>query len=85
MAWSPSSRRAAVSEPSVHVAALRRVMSPDEVKEQVVKNISSELSQINERIALRAVCNFFRADVELGKKLAESIGVDLSPYVQHME
>jgi catalase len=58
---------------------------PDEVKEQVVKNISSELSQINERIALRAVCNFFRADVELGKKLAESIGVDLTPYLQHME
>jgi catalase len=57
----------------------------DEVKEQVVKNISSELSQINERIALRAVCNFFRADVALGKKLAESIGVDLTPYLQHME
>ncbi|MFI8688634.1 catalase [Rossellomorea sp. NPDC077527] len=57
---------------------------PDEVKEQVVKNISAELSTIDERIALRAICNFFRADEELGKRLADRIGMDLSPYLQHM-
>ncbi|MGM0754306.1 MAG: catalase [Bacillota bacterium] len=58
---------------------------PEEVKKQVVKNISSELSGINERIALRAVCNFFRADEGLGKELAKSIGVDLTPYLQHVK
>ncbi|MEW4224300.1 catalase [Rossellomorea marisflavi] len=57
---------------------------PDEVKAQVVKNISSELSGIDTRIALRAVCNFFRADVELGKELSKEIGVDLTPYLQHL-
>lgn len=57
---------------------------PDEVKAQVVKNISSELSGIDTRIALRAVCNFFRADAELGKELSKEIGVDLTPYLQHM-
>lgn len=58
---------------------------PDEVKAQVVKNISNELAGIDTRIALRAVCNFFRADVELGKELSKEIGVDLTPYLQHMQ
>ncbi|WP_064092807.1 catalase [Rossellomorea aquimaris] len=57
----------------------------DEVKGQIIKNISGELSTINEKIALRAICNFYQADEELGKALAEKIGVDLAPYLQHLQ
>jgi catalase len=55
-----------------------------EVKAQLVKNLTGELSAVSERIALRAICNFYRADEKLGEKLAEGVAVDLTPYLQHV-
>ncbi|MCR8658890.1 catalase [Paenibacillus endoradicis] len=50
----------------------------------LLANLINDLSQVNEDIQLRAVCNFFRADVTLGQKLAAGLNVDISNFIpQH--
>ncbi|WP_272898767.1 catalase [Paenibacillus sp. MMS18-CY102] len=50
---------------------------PEDEQEWLVRNLIGELQQTPEQTQLRAVCNFFRADAELGAKLATALGVDL--------
>lgn len=62
-------------------AGERYLSLPLEQRNNLVKNLIGELKQVNEDIQLRAVCNFFRANVELGSKLSEGLGVDIRKYV----
>ncbi|MFA9456408.1 catalase-related domain-containing protein [Halalkalibacter sp. AB-rgal2] len=52
-----------------------------EQQDTLVTNVVSELSQVEERTRLIAICNFYRADEQLGHNLADRLGVDISPYV----
>ncbi|GGG74003.1 catalase [Paenibacillus radicis (ex Gao et al. 2016)] len=52
-----------------------------ELRSNLVNNLIGDLSQTSEDIQLRAVCNFFRANVELGTRLSEGLGVDIRKYV----
>jgi Catalase len=57
-------------------------LSPEQ-RDNLVSNLVNDLKQTNENIQLRAVCNFFRAHVELGIRLSKGLGVDISGYMQH--
>ncbi|MCK0472444.1 catalase-related domain-containing protein [Halalkalibacter sp. APA_J-10(15)] len=52
-----------------------------EQQDILVTNVVSELSQVEERTRLIAICNFYRADEQLGQNLADRLDVDISPYV----
>ncbi|AWB46370.1 catalase [Paenibacillus sp. CAA11] len=52
-----------------------------EEKAHLIANLVNDLSQTNEQIQLRAICNFFRADAEYGMRLAQALGVDISGFV----
>jgi len=56
----------------------------DEEQEAVIKNLTNDLKQVREDIVLRAICNFYRADETLGMRLANQLGVNLQPYLQHL-
>jgi catalase len=49
-----------------------------------VKNVTNDLKSVAEQTQLLALCNFYRADESLGKRLAENLGLDLTPYLQHI-
>ncbi len=53
-------------------------------QEAVLNNLSADLKHVSERTMLLAVCNFFRADRDLGERLADRMKVDLTPYLKHM-
>ncbi|WP_026688518.1 catalase [Alteribacter aurantiacus] len=53
-----------------------------EEQEATIKNIVNDLGDVAEETVLRAVCNFYRADEELGKTLAEKLEVDITPYLE---
>jgi catalase len=55
-----------------------------EEQETLVKNLSNDLKNVAEETVLRAVCNFYRADENLGKRIANNLKVDLTPYLQHL-
>lgn len=50
-------------------------------KDHLIANLVADLSQTPEQIQLRAICNFFRADVEYGMRLAQGLGVDISGFM----
>lgn len=50
-------------------------------KDNLLRNLIADLSQVKQDIQLRAVCNFYRADAEYGARLAEGLGVDLSGFI----
>jgi catalase len=52
-------------------------------KEQnnLIANLKNDLSAVDEKTKLLAICNFYRADKEYGERLAEALGVDIQPYV----
>lgn len=55
-----------------------------EEQANLLANLIGDLSQVNEDIQLRAVCNFYRADATLGQKLSEGLNVDISKFIpQH--
>ncbi|MBB6733158.1 catalase [Cohnella zeiphila] len=56
----------------------------DEEKAAVLNNLAADLAPVSEHTQLRAVCNFYRADEELGMQLAERLKLDLSLYLKHM-
>ncbi|MCZ8512219.1 catalase [Paenibacillus filicis] len=56
-----------------------------EEKDHLIRNLVRDLSQTNERIQLRAVCNFFRADAEYGSRVAAGLGIDIRAYVPASE
>ncbi|WP_010277546.1 catalase [Paenibacillus senegalensis] len=56
-----------------------------EEQNNLIANLTADLSQVHERTKLLAICNFYRADREFGERLAESLKVDISEYVAHLE
>ncbi|WP_025027035.1 catalase [Caldalkalibacillus mannanilyticus] len=60
-----------------------RRYSPTE-QEAVIRNLSADLQSVSEQTVLLAICNFYRADEELGKRLADSLKVDITPYLKHI-
>lgn len=54
----------------------------EQEKTNLIKNLAADLAEVNERTKLLAICNFYRADVEYGQRLAEALQVDLSAFVQ---
>ncbi|MGO4692749.1 catalase [Paenibacillus sp. 2TAB26] len=54
---------------------------PEEQQANLIANLTGELEQTNDDIRLRAICNFFRADRELGMKLSQALGVDIRKFV----
>ncbi|MFC7678662.1 catalase [Paenibacillus sp. GCM10028914] len=52
-----------------------------EQKDRLLSNLVSDLSQVKQDIQMRALCNFFRADTELGGRLAAGLGVDVSAFM----
>ncbi|WP_332691548.1 catalase [Halalkalibacter lacteus] len=55
-----------------------------EEQDALVKNITADISSVAEQTKLLAICNFYRADEELGNRLAKKLGIDLTPYLQHI-
>ncbi|WP_028402967.1 catalase [Ectobacillus panaciterrae] len=52
-----------------------------EEQDNLIGNLINDLQQVNERTKLLAICNFYRADEEYGRRLAEGLNVDISAYV----
>ncbi|SDW99464.1 catalase [Marininema mesophilum] len=48
----------------------------------LIKNMANDLEQVNEQTRLLAICNFYRADEEYGRTLADALGIDISKYLQ---
>ncbi|MVO98715.1 catalase [Paenibacillus lutrae] len=86
----------AESETPLHGAAARRKIEKtddftqagdryrglsEQEQANLVDNILNDLKQTDTQIQLRAVCNFFRADVEFGTRLAGGLGIDLSGFI----
>ncbi|MCY7406695.1 MAG: catalase, partial [Alkalinema sp. CAN_BIN05] len=60
---------------------LYRLMEPD-AKVRLVENLTvspTGLSHVNQEVQMRQLCQFFRADPELGKKVAAALGVKIDP------
>ncbi|SDS90042.1 catalase [Paenibacillaceae bacterium GAS479] len=53
-------------------------------QEAVIRNLAGDLSVVESSTQLRAVCNFYRADAELGQRLSTALGIDLAPYLKHL-
>lgn len=53
-------------------------------QDNLVKNLVNDLKHVNERTALLVICNFFRGDEELGQRIADGLGVDISGYLQYI-
>lgn len=56
-----------------------RSYSPTE-QEHLIQNLANDLRDVHEQIKLLAICNFYRADANYGKRLAVALGVDLSSF-----
>ncbi|MEW9503110.1 catalase [Jeotgalibacillus marinus] len=55
----------------------------EETKAELLKNLTNDLSQVKkEQTVLIAICNFYRADPELGKRLADHLKIDLAPFLE---
>lgn len=85
------------SAPAMHGHAVRKVIEKtndfqqageryrsysEQEKANLIKNLAADLAEVNERTKLLAICNFYRADVEYGQRLAEALHVDLSAFAQ---
>ncbi|SFI62102.1 catalase [Thermoflavimicrobium dichotomicum] len=57
-----------------------RQFTPAE-RNNLIKNLVNDLKAVNREIQLRAICNFYRADVEYGSRVAEGLGIDISDFV----
>lgn len=50
-------------------------------KDNLLRNLVHDLNGVKQDIQLRALCNFFRADPELGSRLAAGLGMDISSFM----
>lgn len=50
-------------------------------RENLIKNLANDLSQVNKQTRLLAICNFYRADREYGERLAKALNIDISQYI----
>ncbi|MCM3004702.1 catalase [Priestia koreensis] len=53
----------------------------DSEKDNLIKNLTDDLKDVNEKTKLLAICNFIRADREFGQRLADSLKVDIHEYL----
>ncbi|MBA4493552.1 catalase [Paenactinomyces guangxiensis] len=51
-------------------------------RNNLIKNLVNDLSQVNEHTQKLAICNFYRADKEYGERLAKGLNIDLSAFVK---
>jgi catalase len=56
-----------------------------EQQDQVIKNMTADLSSVDPKTVLRAICNFYIADADLGNRIAAKLNVDITPYLKHMQ
>ncbi|MDV2685825.1 catalase [Alkalihalophilus lindianensis] len=56
-----------------------------EEQDAVIKNITADLEDVAEQTVMLAICNFYRADEEFGQRLADSLGKDITPYVEKLK
>lgn len=56
----------------------------DEEKAALVRNLAEDLEQVAQQTRLLAICNFYRADADLGQRLADALNVDIQPYLQQL-
>lgn len=56
-----------------------------EQQAQVIKNITADLSAVDPKTVLRAICNFYIADADLGNRIATTLNVDITPYLKHIQ
>ncbi|MBP2001916.1 catalase [Paenibacillus shirakamiensis] len=63
--------------------ALYRSFTAEE-KEHLIANVVQDLRQVPEPVRLRAICNFVRADIEYGMRLARELEVDVSGFMPSM-
>lgn len=54
--------------------------TPEE-RTNLVKNLAGDMSGVDEQIKLRMICNFFRANVEFGSRVAQALGVDIGGFI----
>ncbi|UJF36214.1 catalase-related domain-containing protein [Paenibacillus hexagrammi] len=52
-----------------------------EEKDHLIHNLVNDLKQTPQDIQLRAICNFFRADIEYGMRVAAGLGVDVGKHM----
>ncbi|HZG58573.1 catalase [Paenibacillus sp.] len=52
-----------------------------EEQDNLVANLIDELGAVHERTRLLAICNFYRGDAELGQRVADGLGIDISGYL----
>ncbi|MFZ3590063.1 catalase [Bacillus sp. DJP31] len=52
-----------------------------EEQENLIKNLATDLQNVNDHTKLLAICNFIRADMEYGIRLAEALNIDLSSFL----
>jgi catalase len=60
---------------------LYRLMSAD-AKSRLIENLvggPTGLMQVEQEIQMRQLCHFFRADAELGMRVAKALGVQIDP------
>ena len=60
---------------------LYRLMEPD-AKARLVENLTvspTGLIHINQEVQMRQLCQFFRADPDLGQKVDKALGVKIDP------
>ncbi|QCT04659.1 Catalase [Paenibacillus algicola] len=50
-------------------------------KASLLHNLIQDLSQVKHDIQMRALCHFFQADRELGMKLSQGLGIDISAHM----
>lgn len=79
--FSGSQARAYEQDDFVQAGDLYRLQSP-EAKTRLVENIVGHMSAVTRKdIQMRAICNFFRADVEYGSRIAEGLGIDIRAHL----
>jgi len=54
----------------------------EEEKAALLKNLTADLQGVAEETVLRVVCNFYRADETLGRKLSDNLNVDIKAYLE---
>ncbi|MFC0272658.1 catalase [Metabacillus herbersteinensis] len=53
-------------------------------QDNLINNLSGDLEGVEEKTKLLVICNFFRADTELGKRLAEALKVDIRSFLANV-
>ena len=52
-----------------------------EEQQHLLDNLINDLKAVPVEIQMRALCHFFRADGQLGARLAHGLGVDISAHM----